>query len=118
MRRSFFETDFKRLDGQIKHYRNLYGVYAGQNANGLLSREDIFIILQATGLEAKYNDRVMEALNWKGKTVVEFLDFISYIPFFARIHASIIENVMKSHMNIEDLLKSMTESLKSGPKNE
>ena len=107
MRKSFFDTDFKKLDSQVKHYRNLYGVYAGQNATGRLSSEDICIILQATGLEAKFFDRVLEALGWKGKATIEFLDFISYIPFFARVHTSIIDNVMKSEMNIEDLLTNL-----------
>jgi hypothetical protein len=70
---------------------------------GKVEQENLTIILQATGLDPRFVDKAIETMGWKGKNQIEFLDFMSYIPFFVRVHNSIVGNVLKNDVDIDDL---------------
>ena len=82
----------------------MFSIYAGQNAGNKVTKEDMSIILQATGLDASVIDKSLEMMRFNQKQAIDFLDFISFIPFFVRVHNSIIGNVLKSGVDIEEIM--------------
>ena len=48
--------------------------------------------LQAGGLTQGHVEFVVDRLNHEGRGLVEFLDYLTYVPLFVEIHDSISEN--------------------------
>ncbi len=48
--------------------------------------------LQAGGLTGEHVEFVVDRLNHDNKGLVEFLDYLTYVPLFVEIHDSIYDN--------------------------
>ena len=57
-----------------------------------MTTESLAVELQAGGLTAEHVDYVTQHLNYEGKGIVEFLDYLTYVPLFVEIHDSIYGN--------------------------
>ncbi|KAI8923325.1 hypothetical protein BC831DRAFT_39786 [Entophlyctis helioformis] len=93
VRLSFYDTDFKKLEKNIKEYRQLYTVYTADD--GKMSYEDLNVLLQATGKSQEELGEISQMLNIKDvnpHSAVGFLDFLSYVPFFTKLHENIVNN--------------------------
>ncbi|KAJ3145469.1 hypothetical protein HDU89_007094 [Geranomyces variabilis] len=97
LRQSFGDTDFRKLEKNIKQYRHLFTV--NTNEDGKMTYDDLKILLLSTGLPANSIEGVAGLLNLApaGKdsskqSEVGFLDFLSYVPFFALLHDRIVDD--------------------------
>lgn len=59
---------------------------------GVVTTDSLAVELQAGGLTAEHVDFVVERLNHEGRGIVEFLDYLTYVPLFVEIHDSIYGN--------------------------
>ncbi|KAH6598658.1 hypothetical protein BASA50_003693 [Batrachochytrium salamandrivorans] len=90
---SFYDTDFKKLESNVKQYRKLFTVYTEEDGN--MTYEDLRILLLSSGSSEQQVGEIAEMLNFKDRlpsTAVGFLDFLSYVPFFAKLHDNIVNN--------------------------
>ncbi|KAI9101751.1 hypothetical protein DFS34DRAFT_611312 [Phlyctochytrium arcticum] len=100
LRLSFGDTDFKKLERNIKQYRHLFSV--NTNEDGKMTYEDLKILLMSTGLPPSSVDSVASLLNMapteeaaygtNKQTAVGFLDFLTYVPFFSFLHDKIVSD--------------------------
>ncbi|EGF77325.1 hypothetical protein BATDEDRAFT_91827 [Batrachochytrium dendrobatidis JAM81] len=93
VRLGFYDTDFKKLGSNIKQYKKLFTVYTEED--GQMTYEDLKIMLLSSGSSEQQVGNIAALLNFKDKSLssmVGFLDFLSYVPFFTKIHEDIINN--------------------------
>ncbi|KAJ3148938.1 hypothetical protein HDU86_007296 [Geranomyces michiganensis] len=107
LRQSFGDTDFRKLEVNIKQYRHLFTVNTSEE--GKMTYDDLKILLLSTGLPANSIEGVASLLNLApaGKdpskqSEVGFLDFLSYVPFFALLHSRIVDDPLAYNAGDED----------------
>lgn len=59
---------------------------------GVVTSSSLAVELQAGGLTQDHVEFVVDRLNHEGKGLVEFLDYLTYVPLFVEIHDSIHGN--------------------------
>ena len=59
---------------------------------GVVTTGSLAVELQAGGLTTEHVEFVVDRLNHEGKGLVEFLDYLTYVPLFVEIHDSIYGN--------------------------
>ena len=59
---------------------------------GVVTTGSLAVELQAGGLTSEHVEFVVDRLNHEGKGLVEFLDYLTYVPLFVEIHDSIYGN--------------------------
>ncbi|KAI8905290.1 hypothetical protein DFJ77DRAFT_479562 [Powellomyces hirtus] len=124
LRQSFGDTDFRKLEKNIKQYRHLFTV--NTNEDGKMTYEDLKILLLSTGLPANSIEGVAALLNLApaGKdptkqSEVGFIDFLSYVPFFALLHDRIVDDPLgynagdENAAGGEDVVKKLMADLKA-----
>ncbi|KAJ3014346.1 hypothetical protein HKX48_005201 [Thoreauomyces humboldtii] len=123
LRQSFGDTDFRKLESNIKQYRHLFTV--NTNEDGKMTYDDLKILLLSTGLPANSIEGVAALLNLSpagkdGKqSEVGFLDFLSYVPFFALLHDRIVDDPLgynagdENAAGGEDVVKKLMADLKA-----
>ena len=57
-----------------------------------MTTSSLAVELQAGGLTAEHVDYVVNRLNHEDKGIVEFLDYLTYVPLFVEIHDNISGN--------------------------
>nr|KAJ3420753.1 hypothetical protein HK105_005285 [Polyrhizophydium stewartii] len=93
VRLSFYDTDFKKLETNIRQYRQLFTVYTEDDGN--MTYEDLHILLMSSGSSEEQVAEIASVLKFKDASpsaAVGFLDFLSYIPFFTKLHENIVNN--------------------------
>lgn len=58
----------------------------------MVTSSSLAVELQAGGLTQEHVVFVVDRLNYEGKGLVEFLDYLTYVPLFVEIHDSISGN--------------------------
>ncbi|KAJ3270119.1 hypothetical protein HK104_004980 [Borealophlyctis nickersoniae] len=123
VRLSFYDTDFKKLEKNIKQYRNLFKTYTQED--GVMTTDDLNILLLSTGLPASSSEAIAQMMNLPSpsqptpspdtKQGVGFLDFLSYVPFFTVLHENIVENPFgNDEENGESKRDKLIEALRKG----
>ncbi|KNC97368.1 uncharacterized protein SPPG_07294 [Spizellomyces punctatus DAOM BR117] len=126
LRLSFSDTDFKKLERNIKQYRNLFSVNTSSE-DGRMTYEDLKILLLSTGLPADSIEHVASLLNVASdeaaasgttkQTAVGFLDFLTYVPFFSVLHDKIVADPFaEGGGSGEDVIKNLLADLKGRQK--
>ncbi|KAI8799401.1 hypothetical protein BJ742DRAFT_145208 [Cladochytrium replicatum] len=110
VRTSFYNTDFAKLERNIRGYKKLYYVYGTSEnstgtsgSDGRMTVSDFKATLRSAGLDDVDMQAVFKALNMPGSSnnaidedhenePVNFFNFLSYIPFFVRLHDLIVTN--------------------------
>ncbi|TPX66872.1 hypothetical protein SpCBS45565_g04222 [Spizellomyces sp. 'palustris'] len=129
LRLSFSDTDFKKLERNIKQYRNLFTVNTSSE-DGRMTYEDLKILLLSTGLPPDSIEHVASLLNVASdeaaasgttkQTAVGFLDFLTYVPFFSVLHDKIVADPLAKFAegdgSGEDVVKSLLADLKGRQK--
>ena len=59
---------------------------------GVVTTNSLAVELQAGGLTAEHVKFVVDRLNHEDKGIVEFLDYLTYVPLFVEIHDTISGN--------------------------
>lgn len=59
---------------------------------GVVTTSSLAVELQAGGLTAEHVKFVVDRLNHEDKGIVEFLDYLTYVPLFVEIHDTISGN--------------------------
>jgi Ca2+-binding EF-hand superfamily protein len=106
IRLSFYDTDFAKLETQIKQFRSLFTVFAQDE--GVMTYEDLRILLLSTGVNDAQIAEIAVLLNFKDAlpgSPVKFLDFLTYIPFFTQLHQSIVDDPFGNRGSMTSLLK-------------
>lgn len=107
IRLSFYDTDFAKLEKQIKQFRSLFTVFAQDE--GVMTYEDLRILLLSTGVNEAQIEEIAVLLNFKDAqpgSPVKFLDFLTYIPFFTQLHQSIVDDPFGNRASMTSLLKT------------
>ena len=63
-----------------------------QEEGGVVTSSSLAVELQAGGLTMEHVEFVVNRLNHQNKGIVEFLDYLTYVPLFLEIHDSISGN--------------------------
>eukprot|EP00842_Homolaphlyctis_polyrhiza_P004628 jgi/Hompol1/5166/HPOL_004217-RA len=93
VRLSFYDTDFKKLEQNIRQYRQLFTVYTEED--GSMTYDDLNILLKSSGSSEAQINEIASLLKFQDAAPnanVGFLDFLSYVPFFAKLHENIVNN--------------------------
>jgi hypothetical protein len=109
IRLSFYDTDFAKLEKEIKQFRSLFTVFA-QQESGVMTYEDLTILLMSTGVKAEQMADIAQLLNFKDTSPgspVKFLDFLTYIPFFTKLHEVIVNDPFGNHGSIHSMIKQV-----------
>jgi hypothetical protein len=94
VQKSFVDTDFKELGKHIKQYSSLYLGNASnpEEPARILKYDDFKILLLSTGVPPDCIPYVAGMLNITEDADIEYLDFLSFIPFFVKLHSHIVSN--------------------------
>ena len=63
-----------------------------EHEGGVVTTGSLAVELQAGGLTQEHVEFVVDRLNHEGKGLVEFLDYLTYVPLFVEIHDAISGN--------------------------
>ena len=63
-----------------------------EHDGGVVTSRSLAVELQAGGLTQDHVEFVVDRLNHEGKGLVEFLDYLTYVPLFVEIHDAIYGN--------------------------
>ncbi len=63
-----------------------------EHEGGVVTTGSLSVELQAGGLTGEHVDFVVDRLNHENRGLVEFLDYLTYVPLFVEIHDSISGN--------------------------
>ncbi len=63
-----------------------------EHEGGVVTTSSLGVELQAGGLTQEHLEFVVDRLNNGGRGLVEFLDYLTYVPLFVEIHDSISGN--------------------------
>ena len=106
IRLSFYDTDFAKLENEIKQFRSLFTVFAQDE--GVMTYDDLKILLLSTGVNEAQILEIAQLLGFQNanpESPVKFLDFLTYIPFFTSLHQNIVSDPFGHHGSIHGLLK-------------
>ena len=97
---SFLDTDFRKLGANIEEYVKLYitNLYDGPDTSSRsMTYEDFSLLLLSTGVKEEQIGAVAKLLNIKSTEDIKFVDFLSFVPFFVKLHDTIIANPFATH---------------------
>lgn len=67
-------------------------VSSTEHEGGVVTTSSLAVELQAGGLTQEHVEFVVDRLNHEDKGLVEFLDYLTYVPLFVEIHDNIYGN--------------------------
>eukprot|EP00117_Sycon_ciliatum_P006804 scpid24567/ scgid10177/ len=87
------KMDFEALEVKMKKVKELFYLLADmEHRGGVVTTGNLAIELTAGGLTPEHVSLVTNHLNREKKGLVEFLDYLTYVPLFLEIHGSIVSN--------------------------
>nr|KAG5694423.1 hypothetical protein BaRGS_017456 [Batillaria attramentaria] len=67
---------------------------------GGASADRLAVELTAGGLTPEHTKFVLKKFNREGRGVVDFLDFVTYVPLFVLIHKRIISDPLREELDL------------------
>lgn len=113
VRKSINTMDFESFEKKLLRARDLYTL--NQNAEGIMEKDELMIMLDAGRLNEFYKGLVVETLIDKDdlNPGVDFLDFVAYVPLFTDIHDDITYNPIAAESRpLRNLLKEESQTNK------
>eukprot|EP01136_Pigoraptor_vietnamica_P028624 Opistho-1_new@7605 len=86
--------DFQRLEREIRHYRQLF-LLCDMDRSGYLSVEELQVLLASSGQVTTLAEAqaILRHMDTDNNGVVDFVEFLAYIPFFVDIHGRLVGSV-------------------------
>ncbi|KAJ3397694.1 hypothetical protein HDU92_004110 [Lobulomyces angularis] len=99
---SFNDINFKELGKHIREYNELFLSNNSNEGAKSMKYDDFAVLLLSTGLEPKFVPNIAKMLNIENGQEINYLDFLSYIPFFLKLHKTIVNKPLKIAEEVED----------------
>nr|KAG5694420.1 hypothetical protein BaRGS_017453 [Batillaria attramentaria] len=102
VRKLINNCDYNALDIKMEKCRELFQFLEDDDhmPKGGASADRLAVELTAGGLTPEHTKFVLKKFNREGRGVVDFLDFVTYVPLFVLIHKRIISDPLREELDL------------------
>ncbi|XP_050393734.1 uncharacterized protein LOC126811836 isoform X1 [Patella vulgata] len=101
IRRLMNKHDYKALDIKMEKCRELFSFLEDDIAPpGEATATSLALELTAGGLTPEHTSYVLGKFNREGRGLIDFMDFVTYIPLFVEIHQRIIKDPLSEDQDL------------------
>ncbi|ESO86074.1 hypothetical protein LOTGIDRAFT_235648 [Lottia gigantea] len=92
--------DYKALDIKMEKCRELFSFLQEDMESGDATSTSLILELTAGGLTHEHIHYVLSKFNREGRGLIDFMDFVTYIPLFVEIHQRIIKDPLNEDQDL------------------
>lgn len=102
VRKLINNSDYNALDIKMERCRELFQLIEDDEhmPKGGASADRLAVELIAGGLTPEHTNFVLKKFNREGRGVVDFLDFVTYVPLFVLIHKRIVSDPLREELDL------------------
>jgi len=102
IRKLINKYDFEALNVKIERSKDLFFLLDEQDdevPEGMIRASTLGVELEAGGLNREHTAFVVDKFNREKKGMVDFLEYLTYVPLFIEIHSRIVKDPLNPDKN-------------------